>query len=31
MADSIGMLGRSGVACLLGIDPRERTVSSTDA
>jgi threonine dehydrogenase-like Zn-dependent dehydrogenase len=27
MADSIGMLGRSGVACLLGIDPRERTVS----
>jgi len=27
MADSLGMLRRSGVACLLGIDPRERTVS----
>jgi threonine dehydrogenase-like Zn-dependent dehydrogenase len=26
MADSIGMLRRSGVACLLGIDPRERVV-----
>jgi threonine dehydrogenase-like Zn-dependent dehydrogenase len=27
MADSLGMLRRSGVACLLGIDPRERTVA----
>ena len=27
MADAIGMLRRSGVACLLGIDGRERTVS----
>lgn len=26
MADSIGMLRRSGVACLLGLDPRRRTV-----
>ena len=27
MADSISMLRRSGVACLLGIDPRKRSVS----
>ncbi|MDX6397497.1 MAG: glucose 1-dehydrogenase [Gaiellaceae bacterium] len=26
MADSVGMLRRSGVACLLGIDPRRQTV-----
>ena len=26
MADSIGLLRRSGVACLLGIDGREQTV-----
>jgi threonine dehydrogenase-like Zn-dependent dehydrogenase len=26
MADALGLLGRSGVACLLGIDGRERTV-----
>lgn len=26
MVDSIGMLRRSGVACLLGLDPRRRTV-----
>ena len=26
MADSIGMLRRSGVACLLGLDPRRRPV-----
>lgn len=26
MADTLGLLGRSGVACLLGIDPRDRTV-----
>jgi threonine dehydrogenase-like Zn-dependent dehydrogenase len=26
MADSIGMLRRSGVACLLGLDPRVQTV-----
>jgi glucose 1-dehydrogenase len=26
MADSIGLLGRSGVACLLGLDPRRQTV-----
>jgi threonine dehydrogenase-like Zn-dependent dehydrogenase len=26
MADSIGMLGRNGVACLLGIDPRQQTL-----
>ncbi len=26
MADSIGMLRRSGVACLLGLDPRRQTV-----
>lgn len=26
MADTLGLLRRSGVACLLGIDPRERTV-----
>ena len=27
MADSVGLLRRSGVACLLGIDGREQTVS----
>jgi threonine dehydrogenase-like Zn-dependent dehydrogenase len=27
MADALGLLRRSGVACLLGIDPREQTVS----
>ena len=27
MADSIGMLRRSGVACLLGLDARQRTVA----
>jgi threonine dehydrogenase-like Zn-dependent dehydrogenase len=26
MADTLGLLGRSGVACLLGIDPRQQTV-----
>jgi threonine dehydrogenase-like Zn-dependent dehydrogenase len=26
MADSLGLLRRSGVACLLGIDPRKQTV-----
>ena len=26
MADSIGLLRRNGVACLLGLDPRRRTV-----
>jgi len=26
MADALGLLGRSGVACLLGIDGREQTV-----
>jgi glucose 1-dehydrogenase len=26
MADTLGLLGRSGVACLLGIDGRDRTV-----
>ena len=26
MADSLGMLRRSGVACLLGLDPRRRSV-----
>lgn len=26
IADSLGLLRRSGVACLLGIDPREQTV-----
>ena len=26
MADTLGLLRRSGVACLLGIDPRDRTV-----
>jgi glucose 1-dehydrogenase len=26
MADSIALLRRSGIACLLGLDPRERTV-----
>ena len=26
MADSIGLLRRSGVACLLGLDPRRRPV-----
>ena len=27
MADTISLLGRSGVACLIGIDPRLRTVT----
>ncbi len=27
MADALGLLRRSGVACLLGIDPRKQTVS----
>jgi glucose 1-dehydrogenase len=27
MADSLGLLRRSGVACLLGIDPRKQSVS----
>ena len=31
IADSLGLLRRSGVACLLGIDPREQTVASTGA
>jgi hypothetical protein len=26
MAESLGLLCRSGVACLLGIDPRQQTV-----
>jgi len=26
MADALGLLGRSGVACLLGIDPRQQRV-----
>jgi threonine dehydrogenase-like Zn-dependent dehydrogenase len=26
MAGTLGLLGRSGVACLIGIDPRQRTV-----
>jgi threonine dehydrogenase-like Zn-dependent dehydrogenase len=26
MADALGLLGRSGVACVLGIDPRHQTV-----
>ena len=26
MAESLGLLRRSGVACLLGIDPRQQTV-----
>jgi threonine dehydrogenase-like Zn-dependent dehydrogenase len=26
MAEALGLLGRNGVACILGIDPRERTV-----
>jgi threonine dehydrogenase-like Zn-dependent dehydrogenase len=27
MADALGLLGRSGIACLLGIDGRKQTVS----
>ena len=27
MVESIGLLGRSGVACLLGIDPRRQTIA----
>jgi threonine dehydrogenase-like Zn-dependent dehydrogenase len=26
MAETLGLLGRNGVACLLGIDPRDQTV-----